>query len=106
MHKHDERLDEIADEARGWWARRREARPDSAWEVPFPPRAGETVRVLVQRAEPGSGEADTWRAALIRPSATTAYLEVHSSEGPIGALVSLYEHVAPGADGMLHHHHD
>lgn len=103
MHEHEERWDEIAAEAGGWWAQRREARPDSVWDVPFPPRAHETVRVMVQRAEPTSGEADTWRAALIRPRAATAYLEVHSSEGPIGALVSLYEHVAPGAD-MLHHH--
>lgn len=103
MHDHDEARDEIAGDAGAWWAQRRELRPDAAWEVPFPPRSGDTVRVLRQRAEPGSGDPDTWRAALIRPRAATAYLEVHSSGGPVAALVSLYEHVAPGSHALLHH---
>ncbi|HZQ35219.1 MAG TPA: hypothetical protein VFD32_04750 [Dehalococcoidia bacterium] len=82
---HDPAIRELAAE---WWAARREIRPAAVWQVPFPPRAAETVRVT---HDPDGGE---WYAALMRPRALTAYIEVHNAEGPIGALVSLYEHVA------------
>ena len=84
-HVHDPA---IRGRAAEWWAGRREIRPGAVWQVPFPPRAEETVRLT---HDPVAGE---WYAALIRPRALTAYIEVHSAEGPIGALVSLYEHVA------------
>lgn len=71
-----------------WWEGRREIGAGAVWQVPFPPRAEETARVTHDR------DAGEWYAALIRPRALTAYIEVHSAEGPIGALVSLYEHVA------------
>ncbi len=89
---HGHRCDDVIPAAAAdWWAGRRELRSGSAWEVPFPPRAAETVRVLHDAgAESG---AEMWYAALIRPRAVTAYIEVHSQHGPVAALVSLYEHV-------------
>jgi hypothetical protein len=84
-HTHDPA---IRGRAADWWAARRAIGSAGVWEVPFPPRANESVRVT---HDPDAGQ---WYAALIRPRALTAYIEVHSAEGPIGALISLYEHVA------------
>lgn len=78
----------IHSRAAAWWEARREIRPGAAWDVPFPPRATETVRLTHDAA------GGMWYAALIRPRALTAYIEVHSADGPVAALVSLYEHVA------------
>lgn len=76
-----------------WWAQRCELRPGGAWEVPFPARPGEGARVLRQPADRERGEREVWRAALVRAGARTAYIEVHSDDGPVAALISLYQHV-------------
>ncbi len=76
-----------------WWELRREFRAYSAWDVPFPPREDETARVTVEVLGTGSGGPTLWRACLIQPHAVSAYIEVESREGPVAALVTLYQHV-------------
>jgi hypothetical protein len=80
-----------------WWAQRRELRP-CAWQVPFPAGGGAQARVL-QLDSAVDGKA-VWRAALFRPHALTAFIEVERPDGPIAALRSLYQHVGP--DGEAH----
>ncbi|HLZ69297.1 MAG TPA: hypothetical protein VKV26_05230 [Dehalococcoidia bacterium] len=91
-HHNQAATDSIDALAETWWAERRELRAGSAWSVPFPPRAAESARVLHDAGSGPGGEA-MWYAALLRPRAATAYIEVHSAHGPVAALVSLYEHV-------------
>jgi hypothetical protein len=76
-----------------WWEQRREFRAGSAWDVPFPPMELETARVTAEVLGDGPDATTLWRACLMQPRAITAYIEVESKEGPIAALVSLYQHV-------------
>lgn len=92
MDEHDGA--EIRGTVANWWQQRKELAPDSAWDVPFPVRKGVKARVSREPAGASGATAETWRAALFRERATTAYIEVHSVDGPIAALESLYRHVA------------
>ena len=75
-----------------WWEHRHELASGTAWDVPFPLLEGHTCRVTCE-ADAGSSAAGHWRAALIRPRALSAYIEVESYDGPIPALINLYQHV-------------